>query len=544
MNSNARRRNGRPRGSLGAARKRGLLCVLAASAVVIGALVTSAAAAGPGGWDHLGDRGAPGTDSLDLVASALAVTPGALYVGGEFTDAGGIPNADRIATWNGSNWNAVSSSTSFISNGRVSAIAVYAGRVYAGGSFQNAGGNANADFLAVWDGASWEPFCDATGPAFGGNVTSLQIIDQTLYVGGEFQNGAGIASADFVLACGLATGASSSTVVDPAHPFSGPVYALAADSNGTLYAGGGFSNLENIAAADNVAYRPSGGTWQPMGAGAGSCLCAVTTFVRGLTAVGTDAYVGTDANDIAGIPQADHVARWNGSAWSALGADGGGGNGWLPTTTSINALTSDGSNLFVTGTFQNANGDARADNVAFFDGTDWHPVGSDGAGNGPWSGTGLALALVDRQLYATGSFTSAGGDPQAHSAASFSLTQIIAYPTPTVTPGPNANPNPTPTVTPSPTPTRAAPDVTAPATSLRRAQINQAKRKATFRFASGEPGTTFSCKLDKNRFRPCTSPKTYKKLKPGKHVFHVRARDHAGNLDATPAVKRFKLKKR
>jgi hypothetical protein len=533
-------------GSLSPAGTRRLLRVLAVSALAIGALATWALAAGPGGWDHLGDRGAPGSDSLDLVASALAVTPGALYVGGEFTDAGGIPDADRIATWNGSSWNGVSSSTSQISNGRVSAIAVAAGKVYAGGSFQNAGGNANADFLAVWDGASWEPFCDATGPAFGGNVTSLQIIDQTLYVGGEFQNGAGIASADFLLACGLATGASSSTVVDPAHPFSGPVYALAADGNGTLYAGGGFSNLENIAAADNVAYLPSGGTWQPMGAGAGSCLCAVNTFVRGLTAVGTDVYVGTDANDIAGIPQADHVARWDGSAWSALGADSGGGNGWLPTTTSINALTSDGFRLFVTGTFQNANGDARADNVAFFDGTNWHPVGSDGAGNGPWSGTGLALALVDRQLYATGSFTSAGGDPQAHSAASFSLTQIIAYPTPTVTPGPSANPNPnpTPTVTPSPTPTPAAPDVTAPATSLRRAQINQAKRKATFRFASGEPGTTFSCKLDKNKFRPCTSPKTYKKLKRGKHVFRVRARDHAGNLDATPAVKRFKLKKR
>ena len=131
--------------------------------MVIGALVTAASAAGPGGWDHLGDRGTPGTDSLDLVASALAVTPGALYVGGEFTDAGGIPDADRIATWNGSNWNAVSSSTSQISNGRVSAIAVSGGKVYAGGSFTNAGGDANADFLAVWDGTSWEPFCNAPG---------------------------------------------------------------------------------------------------------------------------------------------------------------------------------------------------------------------------------------------------------------------------------------------------------------------------------------------------------------------------------------------
>jgi hypothetical protein len=190
----------------------------------------------------------------------------------------------------------------------------------------------------------------------------------------------------------------------------------------------------------------------------------------------------------------------------------------------------------------NANGDARADNVAFFDGTTWHPLGSDGAGNGPWSGTGLALALVDRQLYATGSFTSAGGDPQAHSVASFALAQVIAYPTPTVTPSPS--PNPTPTVTPGPTPTPAPAATTAPTTSLRSAQIKQAKRKATFRFASGEPGSRFRCKLDNKRFEPCTSPKTYAKLKPGKHVFRVKARDRAGNLDSTPVVKRFEIKRR
>ena len=74
--------------------------------MAISRLATWALAAGPGGWDHLGDAGTPGSKSLNLVASALEVTPGALYVGGKFTDAGGIANADRIATWNGSNWNA------------------------------------------------------------------------------------------------------------------------------------------------------------------------------------------------------------------------------------------------------------------------------------------------------------------------------------------------------------------------------------------------------------------------------------------------------
>jgi hypothetical protein len=278
-----------------------------------------------------------------------------------------------------------------------------------------------------------------------------------------------------------------------------------------------------------------------MGTGGPPCGCAVTGFVRGLTTIGTDLYIGTDANNVAGILEADHVARWDGSAWHAVGAKTGGGNGWFPTTASIHALTGVGANLFATGSFQNANGDARADDVAWFDGSDWHPVGSDGAGGGPWSGEGHALALIDRQLYAAGSFTSAGGDPQAHSVASFSLTQIIAYPTPTVTPGPSAVP--TPTVTPSPQPA-PPPDTAAPRTLLRATRINQAKRKATFRFGSGEKGSKFLCKLDKKKYKPCTSPTTYKKLKGGKHVFRVKARDKAGNVDRTPIVKRFKIKRR
>jgi hypothetical protein len=218
-----------------------------------------------------------------------------------------------------------------------------------------------------------------------------------------------------------------------------------------------------------------------------------------------------------------------------------GGNGWFPAAASIYAQTSDGPHLFVTGAFQNANGDARADNTAFFDGTDWHPIGSDGSGNGPWNGTGLALALIDRQLYAAGSFTSAGGDAQAHSVASFAISQIIAYPTPTVTQGPSPIPTPTVTASPAPTPT---PDTTPPATKLRKAQISKAQRKATFRFASGEPGSTFVCELDAAKRRPCTSPKTHKKLKRRTHVFRVEARDRAGNRDATPAVRRFKIRRR
>jgi hypothetical protein len=535
-------------GSDSRAGTRRLLRVLALSAVVIGVIATLALAAGPGGWDHLGQGATQGSKSLNLAASALEVTPGAVYVGGKFTDAGGNLNADRIATWNGSNWNAVSSSTEQISTGEVFAIAVSGGKVYAGGTFT--AGNSGAENLAVWDGTSWEPFCILPGESIG-NVQALQVIGSTLYVGGDFQDGAGIDTADYLLACDLASpnGTPSATTVDPAHPFSGPVKALTATSDGTLYAGGRFGNLENIAAADNVAYRDGTG-WHAMGTGGGPCTCALDAYVRGLSSNGTDVFVGTEGSDVAGIVQADHVAKWDGSTWSAMGSNSGGTDGWFPVGTNIYDLISVGPNVFATGTFANADGDARADNIAFFDGTAWHPVGSNGAGNGPWSGEGHSLAVVERQLYAAGNFTSAGGDLQAQSVASFALTQVIAYPTPTVTPGPSAQPTPTvtpgpsavptPTVTPSPPPL----DVKPPATLLRGTKIDQAKRKATFRFASGEQGSSFACKLDRKSYKRCTSPKTYKKLAPGKHVFRVRARDRAGNVDRTPTVKRFKIKKR
>ena len=61
---------------------------------------------------------------------------------------------------------------------------------------------------------------------------------------------------------------------------------------------------------------------------------------------------------------------------------------------------------------------------------------------------------------------------------------------------------------------------------------------AKFKFKSNEGGSKFQCKLDKGKFKKCRSPKTYKKLKPGKHVFKVRAIDKAGNV-GKPAKRKF-----
>ena len=247
-------------------------------------------------------------------------------MGGAFTAAGGKTGADYIAKWSGGAWSALGASKL---NGAVHAIAYHAGKVYVGGVFTNAGGNPNADFLAVWDGTKWGTPCNATGPAFGGNVNALQIIGSTLYVGGSFANGAGIPAADYLVACDLNTGAASSTVAADGG-LSGAIYALTADSKGALYAAGGFSNLDGIPAADDVAYYV-GGSWHAMGSGPAPAGGAIEGFVRSIASNGTDVYVGTDSVDVAGIPQADHVVKWNGSAWSAVGSGTGGGNGWFPS---------------------------------------------------------------------------------------------------------------------------------------------------------------------------------------------------------------------
>jgi RNA polymerase sigma factor (sigma-70 family) len=57
----------------------------------------------------------------------------------------------------------------------------------------------------------------------------------------------------------------------------------------------------------------------------------------------------------------------------------------------------------------------------------------------------------------------------------------------------------------------------------------------TFKFRSSEARSRFECRLDAGPWHSCLSPKTYKGLARGQHVFRVRARDASGNVDRTPS---------
>lgn len=83
----------------------------------------------------------------------------------------------------------------------------------------------------------------------------------------------------------------------------------------------------------------------------------------------------------------------------------------------------------------------------------------------------------------------------------------------------------------------------APETKLKKATIKPLMRRATFVFSStgGDGTVAFACRLDKAAFSVCESPKTYKRLKPGKHTFSVVAVDSAFQVDAVFPSKSFRI---
>lgn len=87
-------------------------------------------------------------------------------------------------------------------------------------------------------------------------------------------------------------------------------------------------------------------------------------------------------------------------------------------------------------------------------------------------------------------------------------------------------------------------DATKPNTVLTAKPAKTTKaRKATFRFRASEKPVTFQCKLDKGAWKACRSGRTLTKLKPGKHTFKVRAKDRAGNVDASPAAHTWTIRR-
>ncbi|MEQ8845886.1 MAG: GC-type dockerin domain-anchored protein [Phycisphaerales bacterium] len=346
------------------------------------------------GFAPLGSLSAEGVDGTVRAMAVFDDGAGpALYVGGDFSAAGGAP-ASNIARWDGSAWSAVGGGT----NGTVLTLTVFddgsGPALYAGGWFTTAG-RAAANGVARWDGSAWGALGEGVAAPTGTPpVINLLAHDDgsgpALYAAGGFET-AGGQPARFIARW---DGAAWSPV-GPGTADGALVSALAAFDDGTgpaLYAGGllgslGGASVASIARWDGVAWSglPEyvGFRWytalRAWGGGPG----------------GAALYAGFD----------DAVVAWDGEAWSTIGA----------TAQPVYALTphddGTGEALYAGGVFTQVNG-IDAPGVVRWDGAAWASVGGGLGLFGGGAGEAFALQAFDDgsgpALFIAGRFDTAG----------------------------------------------------------------------------------------------------------------------------------------
>jgi hypothetical protein len=93
-------------------------------------------------------------------------------------------------------------------------------------------------------------------------------------------------------------------------------------------------------------------------------------------------------------------------------------------------------------------------------------------------------------------------------------------------------------------PGAVGPDTTPPQTTLKLKRKGKRSPRAKFILRSSEPGSTFRCKFDGGKWKPCGKRRKLRGIDPGKHRFRAKATDPAGNPDPSPARKRFRVSPR
>jgi hypothetical protein len=331
----------------------------------------------------------------------------ALYVAGYFTAAGGVA-ANRIAKWDGVSWSALGSG---LNDGATTLTSFDDGSgsgpaLYVGGNFTTAGGQA-ANRIAKWNGVSWS----ALGDGLSGIVTTLTSFDDgsgggpALYAGGNFTTAGGVTANRIAKWNGASWSALGSGIDGPPNALA--AFDRGAGSESVLFVVGSFSHADGIAV--NGITNWNGTSWSALANGMDGTVYAVTTFDDG-SGDGPSLYVGGSFTSACGVP-ANGIARWDGTTWSALGE---GLNGVARSLTVFDDGSGTGPAMFVGGEFTTAGG-ATANRIAKWDGSSWSALGSGLTGGAVNGGGVLALTTFDDgsgagpALYAGGSFANAGG---------------------------------------------------------------------------------------------------------------------------------------
>jgi hypothetical protein len=351
-----------------------------------------------------------GAGSVASVESMCVFDDGAgaeLHIGGQFLSAGGAP-ASRVARWNGQAWSALGAG--LIGGGGWDApagartLTVFddgsGPGLFVGGVFDGAGG-VHAKHLARWRGAQWSQ----VGDGLFADVVALAAFDDgsgsgaRLFAGGYFSTPYGGLPHWLAVSDGGSWRAAGGG-------FNGGVAALLAFDDGSafgsaLYAGGAFSTAGGVP-AQRVA-RWNGQAWSAVGSGLPAFVHSFTSFDDG---GGPALYAGCEPSP---NPASGRVWKWNGQSWSTLGAQM---NGAVRAVLAYDDGSGSGPSLYAAGIFTNVGG-APANFFARWDGQAWTAVGAglDGPVN--------CMEVFDEPgaggpvLYVGGEFTAAGGAPAA-----------------------------------------------------------------------------------------------------------------------------------
>ncbi len=343
-----------------------------------------------GSYFHpLGAKPANGFATPPINVSCIGQSDDGIFVGGLFT-AAGPTLANRIARWDGTNWNDVGGGTmgGTSSANRVLAIAGLGTDVYVGGTFTNVGGN-NVSNIAHWDGVNWWNM----GVGFDATVGALAATPGAVYAGGGFTNVTDSFSFP-VNHIAMWNGFNWNSLGSGVNPNS-TVNAIAVSGN-NVYIGGTFTNASGITA--NRVAMWDGANWNSLGAGSAN---GVSGTVQALAVNGSDVYVGGTFTN-AGTTVVRGIAHWDGANWSGLGS---GATGTSAAEVRALAFGGDGK-LYCCGRFTNMSG-ITASSIARWDGAKWEALGSGFfAGSAVVRGTGLAIRGND--VFAVGTFDGAG----------------------------------------------------------------------------------------------------------------------------------------